>query len=323
MASFVPPPKPLKAFLFAYHEPHGLLLLLHPPKVSKSGKQKKPAYWQLPGGRVDSSDYPASAPSYSHYLHAGALAACLREAREETGLDLPASRLTSASLLFDPAMHTTKPDSPCIPGGPYVCGEYRRRFFFLVRLVDEDFEKITKPNAACEKVVNVSSSVTPASPSKNTIHPPPLSLSLSHEHEEFCFCKDLLIASTMIKLHSGGVPAEALIMAMRRTDWKKEGRGKLLDRITCSDFDFERVRPNSEANEEDPYNEDESSYLNNASYLNNNGEDVSGGVCDFFSFFCPPENKESVLVLAPPPVVPVKPRGGFKRGSSGGSASGR
>eukprot|EP00518_Triparma_eleuthera_P010329 CAMPEP_0182472192 /NCGR_PEP_ID=MMETSP1319-20130603/21701_1 /TAXON_ID=172717 /ORGANISM="Bolidomonas pacifica, Strain RCC208" /LENGTH=65 /DNA_ID=CAMNT_0024672839 /DNA_START=157 /DNA_END=351 /DNA_ORIENTATION=- len=64
MHSFAPPTPPHRAFVFAYHPSHGLLLLL-------STKPSRP--YQVPGGRVDSSDYPASsALGAAAYLAAGA-----------------------------------------------------------------------------------------------------------------------------------------------------------------------------------------------------------------------------------------------------------
>ena len=234
-----------------------------------------------------------------------------------------------------------------VPGSPYVCGEYRRRFFFLVRLDDEDFAKIASPNSPCAEVVNLPAPPALPSPASQSAQsasessssspsssiPPAVSLALSSEHTSWLFCKDLLVASTMIKLHSGAVPAEALIMAMRRTDWKKEGRGKLVDRITSTDFEEERWKEwverggggggNIYGEEEEDDEEDEEEDEEEEAPLAGKGGSRHGGggggggggiFCGgFFGWCARPEKKgserESVLVLPPPRKVPVRPRG--------------
>jgi hypothetical protein len=164
-----------------------------------------------------------------------------------------------------------------------------------------------------------------------------LNLLLSAEHTTWCFCKDLLIASAMIKLHSNGIPSEALIMAMRRTDWRKDKKGVLVDRITATDFNTEAAEAadaaaatvGSHTNKAEDYlTRDTDVYGDEEDDLLDNTPPISGGgVCDIFKWCRSPppatlnthHNNKSSFVIPPPPTIPTKPRGGFKRNGSKGS----
>ena len=212
MQSFTPPSTPHRSFMFAYHPTHGLLLLLS----TKSGRPH-----QLPGGRVDSSDYPPLALTESSYLSLGAERGLEREAMEETGLDV-SGRLQPMRMLLDPSRVPPQPggeggggigmnEGREEHGGKYVCHEYKLRWFFTVRLTDSDLSCFEPGSPG---VVECGTRGCGAR------------LRLSDEHSAFYFVKDLLEVSALVKGHSKGVPSEAVIMAMRCREWEKEVRDR-------------------------------------------------------------------------------------------------
>lgn len=71
-----------RSFIFAIHPTHGLLLL-------RAYKKKKGEHHQLPGGRVDAEEL---AFEDAHRR------AAVRELREETGIDVPLTRLMDAAV---------------------------------------------------------------------------------------------------------------------------------------------------------------------------------------------------------------------------------
>ena len=66
-----------------------------------------------------------------------------------------------------------------------------------------------------------------------------LALKLSSEHVGFTFVSDLLVASGLVKLHSGGVCSEAAIRAM-----KGKGRREEEVKIMSTRVEEEEVRMN-------------------------------------------------------------------------------
>mmetsp|Transcript_1971 Transcript_1971/g.3560 ORF Transcript_1971/g.3560 Transcript_1971/m.3560 type:complete len:327 (+) Transcript_1971:133-1113(+) len=217
-SEFSPPSHQHRAFLFAYHPSHGILLLLS----SKPGNPH-----QLPGGRVDSTDYPSTSLTLTEYLQTGSLHGSLREFNEETSIPLTPDRVTPMKMLLDPTLHTPTTSHPLVPG-KYVCHEYKSRWFYTVRLSDSDF--------TCPP----SSGVRCSSPSID------VRLNLSNEHVGFTFVKDLLLVSALIKSHSKGVPSESVIMAMRCREYERtEGKTKLI--VISTDMNRLEVPSNSSA----------------------------------------------------------------------------
>ncbi|GMH89944.1 hypothetical protein TrVE_jg7045 [Triparma verrucosa] len=122
-SEFSPPPHQHRAFLFAYHPSHGILLLLS----SKPGNPH-----QLPGGRVDSTDYPSTSLTLTEYLQTGSLHGSLREFNEETSIPLTPDRVTPMKMLLDPTLHTPTTSHPLVPGKrPLLVSFNRRPFKFI------------------------------------------------------------------------------------------------------------------------------------------------------------------------------------------------
>ena len=144
-----------RSFIFAIHPKHGLLLL-------RAYKKKKGEHHQLPGGRVDAEEL--------QYEDAHRRAAA-RELREETGIDVPMTRLNVA----------TDREGEIV--------RRKNREYFLLELRDADGAGPDRDHAAAEN---------------------PFTLALSGEHTGFTFERDLAKAENMIRLHSGGENALAL-----------------------------------------------------------------------------------------------------------------
>ena len=144
-----------RGFIFAVHPTHGLLLL-------RAYKKKKGVHHQLPGGRVDAEEL--------EYEDAHRRAA-VRELREETGIDVPMTRLNVAT------------DRE----GEIVRRKNREYFFLELHDADGAGPDRDHDDAACA-----------------------FTLALSGEHTGFTFERDLAKAEDMIRLHSGGENALAL-----------------------------------------------------------------------------------------------------------------
>ena len=148
-----------RSFIFAIHPTHGLLLL-------RAYKKKKGVHHQLPGGRVDAEELErddAHRPAHRR--------AAVRELREETGIDVPLTRLKVATDREGAVVRR------------------KNREYFLLELRDADGAGPDRDhdNAACA-----------------------FTLALSGEHTGFTFERDLAKAENMIRLHSGGENALAL-----------------------------------------------------------------------------------------------------------------
>ena len=145
-----------RSFIFAIHPTHGLLLL-------RAYKKKKGVHHQLPGGRVDAEELE---------LEDAHRRAAARELREETGIDVPMTRLNVAT------------DRE----GEIVRRNNREYFFLELRDADgRAGPDSDHDNASCA-----------------------FTLALSGEHTGFTFERDLAKAENMIRLHSGGENALAL-----------------------------------------------------------------------------------------------------------------
>ena len=144
-----------RGFIFAIHPTHGLLLL-------RAYKKKKGTHHQLPGGRVDAEEL---AFEDAHRR------AAARELREETGINVPLTRLNVARDREGVAVRR------------------KNREYFFLELRDADG---AGPDHDHDDAAN------------------PFTLAMSGEHTGFTFERDLAKAENMIRLHSGGENAVAL-----------------------------------------------------------------------------------------------------------------
>lgn len=117
-----------RAFLFAIHPDHGLLV------VKSRVKPSKGSYWQVPGGHLDDSDYEWAADSIhrkAEQLQFAGQIGVTRELYEETGIDIrqDLSRLELAEL------GGKKNDA----GLKSLQNLYKERLFYFLRLKDADF----------------------------------------------------------------------------------------------------------------------------------------------------------------------------------------
>mmetsp|Transcript_11272 Transcript_11272/g.17212 ORF Transcript_11272/g.17212 Transcript_11272/m.17212 type:complete len:321 (-) Transcript_11272:79-1041(-) len=207
-----------RAFLFAQHPIHGLLLLYC------SRKKNKPPHFQAPGGHVDKEDFnealtrlqdtTSSSGVDLESSHPLLLLACkigaARELYEETGIDLRnhLDRLQPVQLRKsekDNGLFTTS----CV---------LKHRLFFKICVTDDDFE--TK---GFDYMVALG-----LSQSMNT-EAPMLMLKLSEEHQGFRFEPDPRRAVDLLTQHSGGKVSKALGMAL--------AQGEINDVVMSSERD--------------------------------------------------------------------------------------
>ena len=118
-----------RAFLFAIHPDHGLLLL------KSREKHKKGSYWEVPGGHLDDPDYEGAIAldTEATQLQLAGRIAIGRELWEETGMDLrnDLSRFELAVLGND----DKKSSSPLAE----LPNLRKSRLYYFLRLSDSDF----------------------------------------------------------------------------------------------------------------------------------------------------------------------------------------
>jgi len=198
-------PRDLRAFLFAIHPVHGMLLL------HCTRKRKKGPHFQLPGGHVDDFEFVAAAAQKSPFSKAEPatittqqrqedilLLACTmgaaRELYEETGIDL-----TSQLGRFEPAQLRRNTDKMT----DFELCSLEGRCYFHLTLKDSDFLKNKESDH---------SGVRLKSPLNE--NGSDLKLKLSQEHSGFRFDPDLNECAKSLKYHSGGKGSKALRMSM-------------------------------------------------------------------------------------------------------------
>ena len=194
-----------RGFIFVVHESHGLMLL------HCTRKKKKGPHFQLPGGHIDDFEFVAAAKtsggdSQKQLLEA-AKAGAARELWEETGVDIQnqLGRLQPAALKSS----NTQKELAC---------EIKHRLFFFLAVTDDDFlsaekttESLVGPLGTEGRHLKIKSSV---------------------EHSGFDFEKDPKVSVQKLKKHSGGIPSQALSMAMARDAHKSKGKAGLSPTIT-------------------------------------------------------------------------------------------
>jgi len=186
--------KDYRAFLFAIHPAHGMLLLYC------TCKKKKGPHYQCPGGHVDREDYADAVSripkiSSSDLLTLGCKIGVARELYEETGIDIRSTledRLQPVRLREDDSSDDNR-----------VVGEFKERLFFRLNLEDGDFV-----STGLDSSSNVLQSLNKT--------PPHLMLKLSHEHQGFVFQPDTTKAIDMLVNHSGGKVSKALRKAIEQ-----------------------------------------------------------------------------------------------------------
>ena len=195
-----------RGFIFVVHESSGLLLL------HCTRKKKKGPHFQLPGGHIDDFEFEAAAKASGGgnaqtQLLEAAKAGAARELWEETGVDMrnQLERLQPAALKSSSAQK----ELSC---------EIKRRLFFFLAVTDDDFlsadkttEPLVGPLGTEGRHLRIKSSV---------------------EHSGFDFEKDPAVSVQKLKKHSGGVPSQALSMAMARGAHKSKGRVGISSTIT-------------------------------------------------------------------------------------------
>ena len=186
-----------RAFLFAQHPIHGMLLLYC------SRKKKKPPHFQAPGGHVDNEDFESALSrlkkinAYNNCSHPLLVLACkigaARELYEETGIDIrnDLDRLHPVKIREKDNGVFTK---------SHVL---KHRLFFKICFGDEDF--VTEGFDSKDKLG--------WSRSMNDT-PPMLMIKLSHEHQGFTFEPDPKRAVDLLINHSGGKVSTALELAI-------------------------------------------------------------------------------------------------------------
>lgn len=177
-----------RAFVFATHPTHGMLLL------HCTRKKEKPPHFQAPGGHVDKEDFEnaiARNPESSNpgVLLQGCKIGVARELYEETGIDIRSAfeRLHPVRLRDEKSKESL------------FC-EYKSRLFFKLSLEESDF---------------VSVGIKSMNPK-----PPPLMISLSSEHQGFIFVPDASKAADLLIEHSGGKISKALMKAIAQGEIK-------------------------------------------------------------------------------------------------------
>eukprot|EP00563_Minutocellus_polymorphus_P010033 CAMPEP_0181063700 /NCGR_PEP_ID=MMETSP1070-20121207/23787_1 /TAXON_ID=265543 /ORGANISM="Minutocellus polymorphus, Strain NH13" /LENGTH=259 /DNA_ID=CAMNT_0023143925 /DNA_START=1 /DNA_END=781 /DNA_ORIENTATION=+ len=186
-----------RGFIFVVHEQYGLMLL------HCTRKPKKGPHFQLPGGHVDDFEFQEAAKTSGGnaqtQLLEAAKAGAARELWEETGVDVrnQLGRLQPAALKSS----NTATALSC---------EIKHRLFFFLAATDADFLSADKTS---EQLVGPLGA--------EGRH---LKIKYSVEHSGFDFEKDPSVSVQKLKKHSGGVPSQALAMAMARDANKSKSR---------------------------------------------------------------------------------------------------
>ena len=191
-----------RAFLFAQHPIHGLLLLYC------SRKKNKSPHFQAPGGHVDKEDFDealirlqdTTASSSYPLLTSACKIGAARELYEETGIDLR----NDLARLQPVQLQKVKKD-----GSVATTYILKQRLFFKICFTDADF--VTE---GFDSMVSLG-----LSQSMNT-EAPMLMLKLSEEHQGFLFEPDPRRAIDLLKQHTGGKVSTALDMAMAQGEIK-------------------------------------------------------------------------------------------------------
>lgn len=196
-----------RAFLFAQHPIHGLLLLYC------SRKKNKPPHFQAPGGHVDKEDFDealtrlqddttSNSSVDGNTTHPLLLLACkigaARELYEETGIDL-----RNHLDRLQPVQLRKSENNGAFPASCVL----KHRLFFKICFSDDDFE-----TTGFDSMVALG-----LSQAMNT-EAPMLMLKLSHEHQGFRFEPDPRRAVDLLMQHSGGKVSKALGMALAQGD---------------------------------------------------------------------------------------------------------
>lgn len=188
--------KDYRAFIFAFHEKHGLLLL------HCTRKKEKGPHFQIPGGHVDDFEFKAAEKIHSEdrekkLIHAARLAAT-RELYEETGINVQKEleRVTPVSLR-DTAVAAKE-----------VYCEIKERLYFSLNVTDNDFFSKSK---LADDNYKTKGYVTPMGKDDSDIM-----LKISVEHSGFTFEPNLAKAANMIEKHSGGNGKRALQLYLQR-----------------------------------------------------------------------------------------------------------
>ena len=194
-----------RGFIFVVHEMNGLMLL------HCTRKKKKGPHFQLPGGHIDDFEFEAAAKTTGGnaqtQLLEAAKAGAARELWEETGVDIrhQLERLQPAALRSS----STQKELAC---------EIKHRLFFFLAVTDDDFlsaDKTTEPL------------IGPLGTEGRH-----LQIKSSVEHSGFDFEKDPKVSVQKLRKHSGGVPSQALSMAMARDAHKSRGKVGISPTIT-------------------------------------------------------------------------------------------
>lgn len=192
-----------KAFVFATHPKHGMLLLFCTKKKIKGD------HFQLPGGGINESEFQhaskRSGGDPRRQLILASKHAVIRKLREDTGIDIRENikRLKPAHLRFD---------SECY--NQLSC-EHRKRLFFTLEVMDNDFFAL----ADVEYNENLESPIDGEGI--------PLMLKLSKEHSGFKFQKDLNESIQEIKKHSGKACSEALQLKAKKNAAEAPSKKKI------------------------------------------------------------------------------------------------
>jgi 8-oxo-dGTP pyrophosphatase MutT (NUDIX family) len=200
-----------RAFLFAQHPIHGLLLLYC------SRKKKKTPHFQAPGGHIDKEDFDAALTRLQNGINSISVAdgdsshpllvlACkigvARELYEETGIDIrnDLDRLQPVRLRED-----NKEDNglTCV---------LKHRLFFKICFTDDDF--VTE-GFDSKMALGLSQAMYTEEPS-----PIKLMIKLSHEHQGFIFEPNTRKAVDLLTQHSGGKISTALSLAIDQGEIK-------------------------------------------------------------------------------------------------------
>lgn len=193
-----------RAFIFAVHPSHGVLLLYCTRKV------KKGPHHQVPGGHVDEEDHDAAdnifktladiTETETDTIFVACKIGAARELYEETGIDIrnDLDRLNPVRLRVEtlPMESGTQNKINC---------ELKKRLFFSVQVTDEDFWTKDNCDEGTIKKLGLASAMN-----KELSH---LMLKLSAEHQGFCFESDPLRAAQRLMHHSGGKITKALQMS--------------------------------------------------------------------------------------------------------------
>ncbi|KAH8583457.1 hydrolase [Cryptosporidium sp. chipmunk genotype I] len=189
-----------RSFVIVIHEEYGCLLL-------KSSKKGKYDIFQLPGGRLDEKDLMIINSETSNDLHeynniinmvpreSSFKIAAARELYEETGLD------------FRNRLDMLKPLEFDLPK--------KWRFFYLNITNFEMVENQDKNRSyyfnSLEEIFKYFKSII-YNIMYNCFNVTNINIRLSKEHESFLFEKDLVKASELVKSHSKGFCAKALLL---------------------------------------------------------------------------------------------------------------